>query len=88
MVSKMTPGRLDALKKGIVGFVMSVEEVEGSFKLNQHKSDVDHLAVATALARQTEATAHIVANEMRALRPQLFAADPAQPITLPEGTLS
>jgi transcriptional regulator len=88
MVSKMTPGRLDALKKGIVGFVMSVEEVEGSFKLNQHKSDVDHLAVATALARQTEATAHIVANEMRTLRPQLFAADPAQPITLPEGTLS
>jgi transcriptional regulator len=88
MVSKMTPGRLDALKKGIVGFVMSVEEVEGSFKLNQHKPDVDHLAVATALARQTEATAHIVANEMRALRPQLFAADPAQPIPLPEGTLS
>ena len=88
MVSKMTPGRLDALKKGIVGFVMSVEEVEGSFKLNQHKSDVDHVAVATALARQTEAMADIVASEMRALRPQLFAADPAQPITLPEGTLS
>jgi transcriptional regulator len=88
MVSKMTPGRLDALKKGIVGFVMSVEEIEGSFKLNQHKSDVDHVAVATALARQTDAMAHIVANEMRALRPQLFAADPAQPITLPEGTLS
>jgi len=88
MVSKMTPGRLDALKKGIVGFVMSVDEVEGSFKLNQHKSDVDHVAVATALARQTEAMADIVASEMRALRPQLFAADPAQPITLPEGTLS
>src|SRR5437762_4692672 len=30
-VSKITAGRLDALKKGIVGLVMAVAEVEGSF---------------------------------------------------------
>ena len=35
LVSKVTAGRLDMLKKAIVGLVMSVEEVEGSFKLNQ-----------------------------------------------------
>lgn len=88
-VSKVTPGRLDALKKGIVGLVMSVEEVEGSFKLNQHKSDVDHVAVATALARQPEAGARAMASEMRALRPHLFAADAAQDTkVLPEGTMS
>jgi transcriptional regulator len=88
-VSKVTPGRLDALKKGIVGLVMSVEEVEGSFKLNQHKSDVDHLAVATALARQPEAGARAMANEMRALRPLLFEADATQDTrALPEGTMS
>jgi transcriptional regulator len=88
-VSKVTPGRLDALKKGIVGLVMSVEEVEASFKLNQHKSDVDHVAVATALARQPDAGALIVANEMRVLRPQLFAVDAAQDTkALPEGTMS
>jgi transcriptional regulator len=89
-VSKMTPGRFDALKKGIVGLVMSVEEVDGSFKLNQHKSDVDHAAVATALARQAEAGADVLASEMRALRPQLFAADATQSDTrpLPEGTMS
>jgi transcriptional regulator len=88
-VSKVTPGRLDALKKGIVGLVMSVEEVEGSFKLNQQKSDIDHLAVATALARQPEAGARAMANEMRALRPQLFAADATQDTkALPEGTMS
>src|ERR1700692_624245 len=52
--SKMTAGRLDAMKKAIVGLVMSVDEVEGSFKLNQHKSDTDHVAVTTALARQPE----------------------------------
>ena len=31
---KMTPGRLEAMKKAIVGLEMAVEEVEGSFKLN------------------------------------------------------
>jgi transcriptional regulator len=76
--SKVTAGRLDALKKAIVGLVMSVDEIEGSFKLNQHKSDVDHLAVATALARQPEAAAQVLANEMRALRPQLFADQTTQ----------
>ena len=44
--SKMTAGRLEALKKAIVGLLMSVDDVEGSFKLNQHKSDVDHAAIA------------------------------------------
>jgi transcriptional regulator len=68
----MTAGRLDAMKKAIVGLVMSVDEVEGSFKLNQHKSDTDHMGVATALARQPEAAAQHLANEMRVLRPQLF----------------
>jgi transcriptional regulator len=62
------------MMQAIVGLVMTVEEIEGSFKLNQHKSDVDHVAVATALARQPEAAAQALAGEMRALRPQLFAS--------------
>ena len=40
------------MKKAIVGLVMSVDEVEGSFKLNQHKSETDYAAVAGALAAQ------------------------------------
>ena len=85
--SKMTAGRLDAMKKAIVGLVMTIEEIEGSFKLNQHKSDVDHVAIAGALARQSEAAAQVVAGEMRALRPQLFAAETTQlnAKTTPEG---
>jgi transcriptional regulator len=78
MSSKMAAGRLAAMKQAIVGLVMTVEEIEGSFKLNQHKSDVDHVAVATALARQPEVAAQVLANEMRALRPQLFAAETTQ----------
>jgi transcriptional regulator len=86
-VSKVTAGRLDTLKKAIVGLVMSVDEVEGSFKLNQHKSDVDHLAVATALARQPEAAAQVLANEMRVLRPQLFETTQLDAKAMPEGTM-
>ena len=86
--SKMTAGRLDAMMKAIVGLVMSVDEVEGSFKLNQHKSDVDHVGVATALAEQPDAAAKILASKMRLLRPQLFANQTTQlnANASPEGT--
>ena len=85
--SKMTAGRLDAMKKAIVGLVMTVEQVEGSFKLNQHKSDVDHVAIAIGLAHQPEVGAQILAGEMRGLRPQLFESQTTQlnAKTTPEG---
>ena len=70
-VAKVTAGRLDMLKKMIVGFVMSVDEVEGSFKLNQHKSDADHVAIADALMRQHDEAAQGIGKQMVALRPLL-----------------
>jgi transcriptional regulator len=69
--SKMAAGRLDAMKKAIVGLAMRVEAVEGSFKLNQHKSDADHRAVASALMRQHDDAARQIGKQMVALRPQL-----------------
>ncbi|SHH18820.1 FMN-binding negative transcriptional regulator [Bradyrhizobium erythrophlei] len=69
--SKMTVARLDTLKKAIVGLVMTVEEVEGSFKLNQHKSDADHAAIASALVGRPDEAAQTIGNQMVALRPQL-----------------
>jgi transcriptional regulator len=69
--AKMTAGRLEAMKKAIVGLVMTVEDVEGSFKLNQHKSDADHVAIASALLRGHDETARTIAKQMIALRPQL-----------------
>ena len=50
---------------------MAVEEVEGSFKFNQHKSDVDYAAVASALLQRDDEAAQTIAKEMVALRPQL-----------------
>ena len=73
--SKMTAGRLEALKKAIVGMTMTVEDIEGSFKLSQHKSDADYTALAGALAKQPDADAQVIAGLMRGLRPQAFAAD-------------
>ena len=68
---KMTAGRLEAMKKAIVGLVMTVEEVEGSFKLNQHKSDADYAAIANAL-REGDADAKQISHLMRQARPQIF----------------
>jgi transcriptional regulator len=62
------------MMKGIVGLVMSVENIEGSFKLNQHKSDADHVAVTAALALQKSTDARDLSGAMRAMRPQAFAA--------------
>jgi len=76
--SKMTAGRLEAMKKAIVGLVMTVEEIEGSFKLNQHKSDVDHAAIASALTQRNEEAARAIATQMIALRPQLDYNSPVR----------
>ncbi len=72
--AKMTAARLEMLKKAIVGFVMTIEEVEGSFKLNQQKSEVDYAAIANALAAQGDAGSQQIAGLMREMRPQAFAA--------------
>jgi transcriptional regulator len=69
----VTAARLEMLKKAIIGFAMTIEEVEGSFKLNQHKSDADHAAVAHALAGQTDAGSLQIARLMRDARPQVFS---------------
>jgi transcriptional regulator len=76
MTSKVSAGRMETLKKMIVGLVMTVEEIEGSFKLNQHKSDVDHAAVTNALALQDDAGAQAIGEQMVALRPQLDYISP------------
>jgi transcriptional regulator len=69
--AEVTAGRREAMMKAIVGLVMTVEDIEGSFKLNQHKSDVDHATVAIELLRQDDADAQRIGKRMVALRPQL-----------------
>ena len=77
-VDKVSAGRQGMLKKAIVGLKMTVEDIEGSFKLNQHKSDADHAAVANALAKQADPASRQIAGLMRELRPQVFADEAEQ----------
>jgi len=76
--SKMTAGRLDAMKKAIVGLVMNVEEIEGSFKLNQHKSEADFAAIGRALGSRADAGSLQIAGLMRETRPDAFATEMVQ----------
>jgi transcriptional regulator len=71
--AKMTAGRFEAMKKAIVGLTMTVEEVEGSFKLNQHKTEADYRAVSAALASQADTSSQEIGRLMREARPQAFA---------------
>ena len=71
--AKMTAGRLEAMKKAIVGLMMTVEDIEGSFKLNQHKSEADYAGAASGLAAQPDEAAQQIASAMRRTRPQAFA---------------
>jgi transcriptional regulator len=71
--TKMTPARLETMKKAIVGLVMTVVDVEGSFKLNQHKSEADYAAVAGALEQRTDTGSQQIADLMRKAKPEAFA---------------
>lgn len=86
-VAEIAAGRRAALMNAIAGFEMSIEEIEGSFNLNQHKSDADHLAVTEALALQPDAGARQIAAHMRAMRPHVFTSPYAPDMTsLHEGS--
>jgi len=77
---KMRPERREGLKNGIVGLSMQVLKIEGQRKLNQHKTDPDHVAVADALAGHPTQSARELAGHMRGQRPGLaYKADAVCP---------
>jgi len=56
---KMTPGRFEALLRGVIGCRLNVERLEGTWKLGQNKSATERAAVVAALGD------HPVAGWMR-----------------------
>jgi transcriptional regulator len=56
---KMTPGRFEALTRGIIGARLTVDRLEGTFKLSQNKGEADRGGVAAALGE------HSIAGLMR-----------------------
>ena len=73
-LDKVSDRKREMLLKAIVAVEMTVESIEGSFKLNQHKSDEDHVAIASALSAQDDPSAQAIAKRMIALRPHLSYA--------------
>ena len=65
-----------SMLRSIVVLEMEIERVEGQRKLNQHKSDEDHVSVARHLFATGEPGALAIAEKLRALRPHLdYSAD-------------
>ena len=70
-LDKVPDRRREMLLSAIVAVEMTIETIEGNSKLNQHKSDADHVAIVHALARQGDHSAREIAKRMVALRPAL-----------------
>ena len=73
----VSPLRMAQLERAIVVIEMLVETLEGKFKLNQNKTDADHVAVASRLSVQDDHAARAIAARMVALRPHLMYQNPA-----------
>ena len=58
---------IQGMTRAIVGLRMKVERLEGSWKLNQHKSEGDRLGVQSGLSAEADADAKSVAALMREL---------------------
>ncbi|MBB4367909.1 transcriptional regulator [Bradyrhizobium sp. cir1] len=67
-LARMEPGKRESMLAAIRVIDLVVDTVEGQAKLNQHKSDADHVAVAGRLARSEETGHRRLARKMQALR--------------------
>lgn len=70
-LAAMEPTKRETMLASIRVVDIAVDEIESQSKLNQHKSDADHVAVANQLARSQDTASRSLARKMRALRPGL-----------------
>lgn len=70
-LSRMEPRKREMMLAGIVTLEIDVDTIEGQTKLNQHKIDADHIAVADQLAATGTDAGRALARRMRSLRPGL-----------------
>jgi transcriptional regulator len=70
-LAQMEAAKRESMLASIRVIDLVVDHVEGQSKLNQHKSDEDHVAVANQLARAEDTGSRRLAEKMRSLRPGL-----------------
>ncbi|WJR79918.1 FMN-binding negative transcriptional regulator [Bradyrhizobium sp. NP1] len=70
-LASMEPAKREQMLSAIRVIDIVVDQIEGQSKLNQHKIDADHVAVANQLARSENSASRQLASKMRSLRPHL-----------------
>jgi transcriptional regulator len=70
-LTQMEPAKRESMLASIRVIDLAVDQIDGQSKLNHHKSDEDHVAVARQLARAEDTGSRRLAAKMRALRPGL-----------------
>jgi transcriptional regulator len=63
---KMTPGRFEGMLKAIIGYELRIEDLRGTRKLGQHKSESERRGAAEGLAPYNPALAALMEKEDRA----------------------
>lgn len=58
----------DGMMRGVVGFEMAVQQLDGKYKLSQNRSAHDQASVETMLSSSKDESAHAVAEAMRSRR--------------------
>ena len=64
-LDKMTEEMIDKYMKGIVGFEMSMDKIEGKWKMSQNRDDEDKQSIISELEKLKEVNALLVAAEMK-----------------------
>jgi transcriptional regulator len=70
-LDKMEAGKRANFLNAIVSLEMSARTVEGQRKFNQHKPDIDHIAVVRALSKSVDHSRRHLADRLKSLRSHL-----------------
>ena len=73
LVPQMSLEMLNAQLKGIVGFELTMADVQAKAKLSQNRKDADYQHIIKKLEETNDAQAHQVAAEMKAKRPEIVS---------------
>lgn len=63
--AKMTPGKFESMLKAIIGYELAIEDLRGTRKLGQNKSEAERLNAAAGLAPFNPALAALMKKERR-----------------------
>jgi transcriptional regulator len=77
-LATMEPNKRETMLAAIRVVDIVIDQVEGQSKLNPHKSDEDHVAVANRLSRSQDSASRLLAQKMRVLRPRLAYEFPGE----------